>query len=109
MKIIRTTERPALWLWWTDTAGNLIDFSSGYTFTFKIGYPKQTALLTKTTGIVGAVGSGVRPSGVPNVVITPTTGELDIVKGVYVGQITATNGSGDRTMQFRIEIVDNVL
>lgn len=110
MKINKTAERPAIQLWIRDSNGNLIDFSSGYTFTFKIGYPGRTALLTKTTGIVGAAGAGVEPSGTPNVVISPIAGELDIAKGkAYTGQLTATTGGLDRLYLFPVEIVDVVL
>jgi hypothetical protein len=87
VKINKTAERPAIQLWIRDSNNALIDFSSGYTFTFKIGYKGRTALLTKTTGIVGAAGAGAEPSG----------------------QLTATTGGLDRIYPFPVEIVDVVL
>lgn len=100
-----TAERPALDLWILDKDGTLIDLSSGYTFTVKIGGPGSTALLTKTSGITGAAGSGVEPTGTPNLVIAWTTGELAITPGAYTLQVTATDGSSlDRHYSRPIEI-----
>lgn len=95
----RTAELPDIQIWWTDSAGALIDFSSGYTFTFKIGTPGSAAVHTKTTGITGATGSGDEDSGTPNVTIAFSTGELDAVaSGPYTWQLTArrTADSKDR-------------
>jgi hypothetical protein len=105
VKVYRGAERPALQFWLRDTAKNLIDFSTGYTFSFKIGYPGQAALLTKTSGIVGAAGSGVDPTGTPNVTVTFSAGELDNVpRGKYEWQITATTGGNDRPFLGPIEV-----
>jgi hypothetical protein len=103
-----TADRPALELWLQDDDGNLIDFSSGYTFVFKIGVPGSTALLTKSSGIAGAAGAGTEPTGTPNVVITWTAGELAIAAGIYTGQLTATTSSLDRVFTFPFEIVSVV-
>ena len=59
----RTAELPELAMWLEDDAGALIDFSSGWSFELKIGTPGSPALLTKTTGIAGAVGAGSEPDG----------------------------------------------
>ena len=105
-KVYKTGERPALGFWLRDSAKNLIDFSTGYTFTFKIGFPGNAALVTKSSGIVGAVGAGVDPAGTPNVTVTFTAGELDTIaanKG-YHWQIIATTGGLDRPFSGPIEV-----
>lgn len=103
-----TADRPALNLWVYDDDGTLIDFSSGWTFGFKIGATGTTALLTKTSGITGAAGAGSEPDGTPNVVITWSAGDLAIAPGTYTGQLTATSSSLDRVFQFVFQIYDVV-
>lgn len=98
-------ERPGLNIWWFDDAGSLIDFSSGYTYSLKIGPKGGTALLTKTTGITGAAGAGVEPTGTPNIVVTWSTGELAITPGVYELELTATTSSTDRVLVADIVII----
>lgn len=96
-------ELGAVNLWWRNSAGALIDFSAGYTFEVKLGYRSSTAVLTVTTGITGAVGSGAKPDGVPNLVITWTAanlGSLTVPSGVneivYPMFVKATTGGNDR-------------
>jgi hypothetical protein len=101
-------ERPSLALWWLDKAGDLIDLSSGYTFSFKIGERGETALLTKTGNITGAAGAGTAPTGTPNVVVDWQAGELDLTPGTYLWQLTATNGSGDRTIEGTFVVLDAI-
>jgi hypothetical protein len=103
-----TADRPALKLWLLDDDGALIDFSSGYTFSFKIGVPGSTAELTKTSGITGAAGSGTEPTGTPNVTVTWSAGELAITPAQYTWQLTATNSSLDRVFTGDIQIVDTI-
>lgn len=100
--------RPVTDLWWLDDDGDLIDFSSGYTFVLKIGDPGSPALLTKSSGIAGAVGAGSEPDGTPNVVVTWAAGELDIAPGVYAFQLRATTGGLPRTLKGSIAITDAV-
>lgn len=102
----KTAERPSLELWLVDDAGDLIDLSSGYTFSLKIGEPGSAALLTKTSGITGAAGAGTEPDGTPNVTVAWTAGELALTPGVYVAQLTATTSSLDRVWTFPIQILD---
>lgn len=97
-------ERPALRLWLQDDDGELIDFSSGWTFEFKIGRTGSTALLTKTAGVAGAVGSGSQPLGTPNVVVTWVSGELDLPVGFYDWMFTATSAGLQRRFGGRLEI-----
>src|SRR5262245_54288632 len=93
-------ERPVAELWPFDDDGALIDFSpGGYPFSFKIGNKGETALLTKTTNIAGAAGSGTEPAGVPNITITWTTGELNLATATYTWQLTATITGLDRTFE----------
>lgn len=101
-----TADRPAAKLWIFDDDGTLIDFSTaGYTFSFKIGVPGSAALLTKSSGITGAAGAGVEPTGTPNIVITWSAGELAIATGNYSAQLTATITSLDRVFVGSIEIL----
>jgi hypothetical protein len=104
MSIVRyfaNAERPTLRLTWYDDDDNLIDFSSGYTWSLKVGNPGSAALLTKTSGITGAATA-------PNVTIAWTAGELNLTPGTYTYQLTATTSALDRTMTGQIQILDVV-
>lgn len=102
----KTAELPALKLWWFNDDGVLIDFSGAWTFVLKIGRPRSAALLTKSSGITGAVGSGEEPDGVPNVVVTWSAGELNLTAGGYGAQLTATSGGLDRVTLFPFDVLD---
>lgn len=102
----KTADRPALKLWLFDDDGTLIDFSSGYTFSLKIGNSGSAALLTKTSNITGAAGSGTEPTGTPNVTVTWTAGELALTPNEYECELTATTSSLDRVFEFGITILD---
>lgn len=104
----RNAERPAAKMWIFDDDGNLIDFSSGYDFTFKVGAPGYIALLTKTSNITGAAGSGTEPTGTANITITWTAGELDIAPGLYQWQLKATSSSLDRVFAGTFHILDDI-
>lgn len=108
LRYFRTAERPDIKLWLLDDAGNLIDFSTGYTFAFKVGDPGSTAVFTKTSGITGAAGSGTQTSGTPNITISFTAGELDSVPTTrsYTWQLKATTSSLDRIYQGKITFSD---
>lgn len=107
LTIYRTAERPDLHMWLEDDDGDLVDFSSGYTFAFKLGRPGQSAIFTKTSGITGAAGAGVEPTGTPNVTVSFTAGELDSVSiTTCVGQLRATSSSLDRVFQFDVKVKD---
>ena len=81
-------ELPDAEITWLDSVNNVINFSTGYTFTIKIGNPGQNALLTKTSGITGA-------STAPNIVIAWAVNDLNIASGTYtmdiIANLTATN------------------
>lgn len=102
----KNAERPAAKLWLFDDDGTLIDFSSGYTFSFKIGVVGSAAVLTKTSNITGAAGSGTEPTGTPNVTITWTAGELALTPKVYTWQLVCSTGGVDRTFEGELEIRD---
>jgi hypothetical protein len=102
----RGAELPAFSLWLYDSAGTLINFSSGYTFVLRLGYRGQMALLTKAGAITGAVGSGTGPTGAPNVSVAWAAGELNIAAAAYVWELTATSVAGDRVFQGPFTVVD---
>lgn len=86
-------ELPSYAVEWRDSAGALIDFSSGYTFTFQVFNPDTlVSVFTQTSGITGSSSS-------PNVTVAFTAGAFDAVTaGEYVCQIIArhTGTSKDR-------------
>lgn len=103
----RTAELPDLKFWLLDDAGALLDLSSGYTFTFKLGRPGGVAVFTKSSGITGAVGAGTETSGTPNLTVSFTAGEMDaLTTGRTTGQITASAGGRDRVFQFSFAVRD---
>jgi hypothetical protein len=83
-------ETPSFAVAWSDRDGNLIDFSTGYTFELKLVHRTTgTLALTKTSGITGAATS-------PNIIAAWSSGELAITPGPYRVHITATTGGADR-------------
>jgi hypothetical protein len=108
--IYRTAELPDWKVWWLDDDGTLINFSTGYTFELKVGRPGSAASFTKTSGITGAAGSGTETSGTPNLTITFTATELDVLtRGRTTAQLTATaTGGKDRKQQFPLQVLDVV-
>ena len=104
----RSAERPDLQLWIQDDDGDLIDFSSGYTFEVKIGQLGSAAALTKTLLITGAAGAGTEPTGTPNITIAWSAGELDLTPGYYDMQLTATTAGTDRVFNLPLQITDVV-
>jgi hypothetical protein len=103
----RTAERPDLRFWVLDDDGVLIDFSTGYTLAWRLGVPGSAATFEKTTGITGAAGDGVEPSGDANVTLTFGADELDdVTAGLYVWQLHATTTTLDRVFEGTILIKD---
>jgi hypothetical protein len=104
MSIVRyhaTAERPTLRISWYDDDDALIDFSTGYAFSLKVGNLGSAALLTKTSGITGAATA-------PNVTIAWTAGELALTPGTYTYELTATTSSLDRVMSGQLQILDTI-
>jgi hypothetical protein len=100
--------RPTLQLWLRDDDGDLIDFTTGYTFVFKVGTIGSAAELTKSSGIAGAAGAGTEPDGTPNIVITPTALEFTFTPAAYTWQLTATTGGNGRVFSGQF-ILENVV
>jgi hypothetical protein len=97
-------------LWLRDptlaTNGGLVDFSIGsWTFVFKLGHAGAAALLTKSSGLVGAAGVGVEPTGTPNFVATPTADEFLALSGLMMYQVRATSASADEFFQGQIQML----
>jgi hypothetical protein len=83
-------ETPSFAVAWSDRDGDLIDFTSGYTFELRLVHRTTgTVALTKTTGITGAATS-------PNVTVAWAAGELGITPGPYRAKLKATTGGADR-------------
>jgi hypothetical protein len=96
-------ELPDLALELLDASGTVIDFSSGWTFTVRVGPTAGgAALFTKTTAISGAATS-------PNVVVGwSTAGELSaLAPGQYRLELWCrrTADSKDRCFAFPLRIV----
>lgn len=101
----RNAELPILRIWWLDEDRQLIDFSTGVVdWELKIGQLNNPALLTKTTDITGAAGSGDEHTGTPNVTVTWDQGDLDIQPGTYTLQLVANYVAGQRTLQAPVHI-----
>jgi hypothetical protein len=106
VKYFKGSDGPPTPVFWRDWTGQLVDFSSGWTFVVKVGTTDAVSTsFTKNTGITGAVGSLDAKPPVPNITIAwATSGELNSLSpGVYLVQIQATNVS-DRFMQFLMEV-----
>lgn len=99
----RGAELEGLDLTWPEPDGTLYDFTTGWTFTARIGTP-DIGLLAKTSGFTGA-------STAPNLVIAWAAAELDALPvGSYHLDITArlTATSQDLTRTFMLEILPGV-
>ena len=98
---IQGAELPDYTLAWYGQDGELIDFSSGWTFTLLVGTPGQPALLTKSSGIAG-------DDADPNVTIAwASSGELnDLAPGLYTCDLRARRGSDskDRFARFALRV-----
>lgn len=93
-------ELPALALSWLDRDRNVIDFSTGWTFTVKIAArtAPSTVLATKTTGITGSATS-------PNVTIDWSTSDFaaltpDATGTTYVVHVYARRNSDSKDRVF---------
>jgi hypothetical protein len=99
MAYMQGAELPDEAITWRDSTGAVIDFSSGWTFTLRVGKPGEDALIEKTTGITGA-------STAPNVTIAWDQGELEpLTPGVWAVDITATRTSDDKQRTMRLDLV----
>ena len=102
---VQGAELPDIELTWRDDSGAIIDFSTGWTFTARIGVLGQSATLTKTTGIVGDNTS-------PNITITWDSTELNsIPAATYAMHVIArfTSSGKDRILEDELVIKPAVL
>jgi hypothetical protein len=99
-------ELEPLGVWWTAN-GTLVDLSAS-TFTAKlIADADNSTAFTKTTGLSGSTGSGVKGDGTPNLTVSwATSGELNSVAnaGLYILQIVAARISdgAERTAEVQL-------
>ena len=86
---------PAAAFQWLDASGNLLDFSTGWTFKMTIGQPPNVAVITKTNQTYFVPNSTVPPTvGQPNLTINWAPGELNtLTSGRWRFQVTATQNS----------------
>jgi hypothetical protein len=96
---IQGADIPDLTITWLDQAGDVIDYSSGYTFSLKLGQPGQAAALTKSTGITGAATS-------PNITVTwAASNELNTLDaGTYTLDVIATRAADSKQRIMRREL-----
>ena len=107
----RGATAPNLALWLFDDDGELIDLSTA-DLSLRIGDRGVAALKEKTSGLVGAAGTGNAETdgSIPNLFVVWASGDLDVPPGEYTLQITADSGSNTPRYFFRdIEILDIVL
>ena len=75
---------------WKDSDKTVIDFSTGWTFTAKVGKAGRAATINKTTGFTGAATA-------PNLTIAWAADELaELSAGEWVVQIEATRTSDSK-------------
>lgn len=85
----------------------LTGLATGHTFELKV-VDDATTMFTKTTGFTGATGTGVPPSGTPNLVVQwATSAELStLVAGTnYLAQLKITRSSDSRIRYYNFMIV----
>jgi len=100
IEVTQGAELPDWWFTWKDSAGAVIDFSAGWTFTLKIGNVGSAAAYTQTDDIVGAAIA-------PNVTVAFDANDLDsIAPGTYTGWVRArrTSDSKDRDLWFTVHV-----
>jgi hypothetical protein len=108
IEVIDGENLPSLGLFVRENGTLLTGVDAGHTFELKVADDQGTVVFTKTTGITGQTGSGVPPSGTPNVVVQWASGtsELAGLTGgdTYQAQlkITRTTDSRSRYYQFSL-------
>src|SRR5262245_6678878 len=88
---VQGDDLPDLTLTLEDSAGNLYQFATGWTFSLKVGVPGAAAQFTKSSGITGA-------NTAPNVTVQwATSGELNsIAAGTWQLMLFATRTSDSK-------------
>ena len=75
---------------WSDNAGNLLDFTSGYTFRLTLSQPPNPSTIVKTSGFT----TYTPVAGSPNLSVAWADSELNaLTPGRWRLQITATQTS----------------
>lgn len=75
---------------WLDSSGNPLDFSTGWSFSMKIGQPPNAYKIAKSSGFFGLTSN----NGSSNLVVTWGNNELSsLSSGRWYFQITATQTS----------------
>lgn len=96
VEYMQGAELPDVAFTWTDEETGLLDFSTGWSFTVRVGISGSPALIEKTVGISGAATA-------PNVIIAWEPDELDVLAvGTYDVDVIARNDgtSKDRKATF---------
>lgn len=103
IQLIKGQTRPALTFTWKDSSGNVLNFSTGFTGTCKIGEKGATALTTIASVALAATS--------PNVTVTPTTAEMAplVVGETYILQLSIASASEPRIKQWKVTILPAVL
>lgn len=97
-------ELPDLEIRWEDSSKAVIPFSSGYTFSALVGLEGSPALITKTSGFVGA-------DTAPNLRVSWAVGELDALTPGLIYELLITAERGDnkvRRMVVQLVVEDTV-
>ena len=106
VEYLQGADLPDLAITWLNSAGNLVDFTTGYSFELKVGRPGSVALFTKSTGFSASLTD-------PNLTVAwANTGELNtIAAGQYRCQIRATRISDNkqRAMDFWLTVLPSIL
>lgn len=103
---------PDLAFWITEDK-QLLNLSSGYTFTLEVGTGWQTDSpgFTKSGDMTGAVGAGTEPNGTPNLVIAWTSTDLPtLVADTYSATLRMVRNADSKPdkRQFTLQIVPEV-
>lgn len=108
----RGASLPAVKVWWPDdkpSGNSLRDFSSGWTFSGRIGLPGRVAVTTLAGGqFAGAVGSGdgYGDSDVPNLTITFTNvNAAALTVGTWQMDLVATRVADGLVMKRKVRLV----
>lgn len=95
------SELPDLTFHWQDSAGNTIDFSSGFSWVLRVGHA-GAGVLEKSSGITGSATN-------PNVTVTFSVNEWDnVAPGIYEATLTPrrTSDSKDREpLRFGVRVL----
>ena len=99
LEYVQGASKPDFTIDWYDDSGNVIDFSTGYTWSLVVTDTNGTKF-TKTTNISGA-------ATLPNISgVWAASGEVSSLTGpaTYEAVLTATKSGAPRKKAFRIKI-----